>query len=237
MNVCLTRWKSGGQIITPASFCPRCKESISWYDNIPIISFFVLGGKCRHCEKAISLQYPVVETMTAFLFFLSSCCFLKESLFLLITSFFFVSFLVLLSTCDFQWRLLPHLFNNLFILAGLFINVFRFPLLPSVIFTTISGFIIMGSIIFGLFLFFSNGLGGGDIKMVAGLALWMGLLNATYVLIFACVTASFFFFLKAIKRKRVQWKELIPFGPYLAIGALLFWFFPGLEGDFLKWVH
>ena len=129
------------------------------------------------------------------------------------------------------------MFNNLFILAGLFINIFRFPLLPSVILTTISGFIIMGSIIFGLFLFFSNGFGGGDIKMVAGLALWMGLFNAIYVLIFACVTAAFFFFLKAVKRKRVQWKELIPFGPYLAIGALIFWFFPDLEGDFSKWVH
>ena len=90
----------------------------------------------------------------------------------------------------------------------------------------------MGSVMFGLFLFFSNGLGGGDIKMAAGIALWMGLLNAINVLIFACVVASFFFFIRAVKRKRFQWKETIPFGPYLAIGALIFWFFPSLEGNF-----
>jgi len=219
--------------VTPPSYCPRCKKSIAWYDNIPLISFFVLGGKCRYCLKPISWQYPIVESMTAFLFFFSSFSFQKGSKSLVFASFFFVSFLLLLAFSDFLWRLLPHLFNNLFIIAGLFFNVLLNFHSPSAVFTAVCDSIIIGSVVFGMFLIVPNGLGGGDIKMVVGLAIWMGFLKAAGVLIFACFLALLFFFI-LFSSKKIQWKWMIPFGPFLAIGALVFWFFPSLADSFLR---
>src|SRR5260370_15450588 len=95
LNVCLLRWKHRQQIFTPSSFCPQCKKFIRWYDNIPIVSFFLLNGRCRFCNKSISWQYPIVEGITSVLFLVSYWRFSK-SLSLLTVSFFFVSFLILL---------------------------------------------------------------------------------------------------------------------------------------------
>ncbi|MFI5205412.1 MAG: prepilin peptidase, partial [Candidatus Paceibacterales bacterium] len=183
LNVCLVRWKSGGQILTPPSFCPRCKKSIQWFDNIPIVSFFLLGGKCRSCQKPISWQYPMVEMATAALFFANSWKFSKESFPFIVAGFLLVCFLILLVVSDIKWKLLPHLFNNLFILTGFFFIAFYFSSSSSGIFTAASEFIIIGSVMFGLIQFFPNGLGGGDIKLIAGLAVWMGFLKAVLILI------------------------------------------------------
>jgi prepilin signal peptidase PulO-like enzyme (type II secretory pathway) len=142
-------------------------------------------------------------------------------------------FLILLTVSDFLWRLLPHLFNDLFIFSGLIFIVIRSSGLPSAIFTAVFGFFIIGTILFGLIRVFPTGLGGGDLKMLAGLTVWMGLLKALWVLVFACVTASLFFFI-LLMSNRVRWKWMIPFGPFLAIGALIFWFFPNLGDDFLR---
>jgi leader peptidase (prepilin peptidase) / N-methyltransferase len=224
LNVCLIRWKSGGSIISPASSCPRCKKAIYWYDNIPVISFFVLRGKCRFCSKSISWQYPLVEALTSFLFLLCAFRF-QEKTELLVTSFVFASFLVLMTVSDLKWRLLPHSFNNLFILAGLFFSAVLSPATASFSMAIVGGFVVMGSFLFGLNLFFPEGFGGGDIKMVAGLAIWLGVFKTFCVLIFACFVASMaYWFLMRIKKINDGWK--IPFGPYLALGAFLVWFWP-----------
>ncbi|MCK9574093.1 MAG: prepilin peptidase, partial [Candidatus Omnitrophica bacterium] len=68
LNVCIHRLPKDMSIVGPRSFCPHCKHPIRWYDNIPILSYFILKGKCRDCKAAISLRYPFVEIITAVVF-------------------------------------------------------------------------------------------------------------------------------------------------------------------------
>jgi leader peptidase (prepilin peptidase)/N-methyltransferase len=211
LNVCLHRWKSGGQIFYPPSYCPKCHKSILWYDNIPIISFVLLKAQCRFCQKPISWQYPLVELLTAFLFGLSPLCF---------------SDLILLTVSDIQWRLLPHPFNNLYILTGAvfcFINVFS----RVDLYVAASNFVLIGFLLFLTTQFIPKGLGGGDIKMGAALAIWLGLSKTLWAL-----AISFGFglllMLPLLVMKKVTKKTMIPFGPFLASGSLLVWFQPEL---------
>ncbi len=224
LNVCLFRWKSGGQVVTPSSFCPRCEESILWFDNIPILSFLLLKGKCRFCSKPISVQYPLVEAFTGALFFFLAIKFLGNPL-LLVVSLFFASFMVLFIVSDLKWRLLPHPFNNFFIafgilFSGLLSHAPYFSGLES--FRAASAFLLIGAPLFGLGHFFPNGFGGGDIKMVAGLAVWMGVSKTVYAFMIACSAAALFFFALRLS-KRVSWAWRIPFGPFLAFGAMAVW--------------
>jgi len=224
LNVCLIRWKSGGSLISPASSCPHCKKAILKRDNIPLVSFFLLKGKCRFCRKPISRQYPAVEAATSLLFLLCSLRFPEKTEWL-VASFVLSSFLVLMTVSDLKWRLLPHSFNNFFILAGLLFSTVLFPF--SVFFSLgiVGGFVLLGSFLFGLTSFFPEGFGGGDIKMVAGLAIWLGVLKTFCVLIFACFAASIaYWILMRTKIIKHGWK--IPFGPYLAMGTVWVWFWP-----------
>jgi prepilin signal peptidase PulO-like enzyme (type II secretory pathway) len=221
----LFRWKTGGKIFTPPSCCPHCEKSIRWFDNIPVVSFLALKGRCRSCHKAISWQYPMVEIITAFFFYLSSITFSNDP-YLLVFSFVFVGFLVLLGVSDINWRLLPNSFNNLFIFAGLLFQANKHILLASSnAFKASSGFIIIGSLIFAVIKFFPRGLGGGDIKMLAGLAVWVGVFKTLYVLLFAFGVGSLVV-LPFLMVKKVSLKSMIPFGPFIGLGAINVWFFP-----------
>lgn len=226
LNVCLSRWKSGGNIFfPPSSQCPHCHKSILWFDNIPVLSFVFLGAKCRFCHRPISWQYPLVEIFTALLFGLSSLYFSGWPL--RTGSFFFVSFMVILVASDLKWKLLPHLFTNLFVVTGLCFSGIGSVFFSAKIFDAVTGFLLVGFVLYGTTQVIPNGLGGGDIKLGAGLAAWFGLSKSLIVLLFAfgfgtLAVIPFLYF------KMISKKSMIPFGPFLGISSLLFWFWPGL---------
>jgi prepilin signal peptidase PulO-like enzyme (type II secretory pathway) len=120
LNVCLIRWKSGEPVLFPASHCPSCRHLLRWYENIPILSFFALRAKCHYCKAPISWQYPIIEMTTSLLFLFCSLRFNEPVM--VVSSYFFVVFLVLLVASDLKWRLLPHLFNNLLVISAFFFH-------------------------------------------------------------------------------------------------------------------
>jgi len=225
LNVCLYRWKNGGQVVSPSSFCPHCKKTILWFDNIPIVSFFLLMGKCRSCHRPISWQYPMVEFTTAFLFYLSSVKFLGQNTNLLFSSLVFSTFLILLVASDLKWWMLPHLFNNLFILTGLLFSPKPITDYPSIAFNSAANFVLLFIPFVALTLLFPNGFGGGDVKMVAGLSIWLGF-NKSILVLFLSFVAGSFVILPLLILKKISLKTPIRFGPFLGLGSMGVWFWP-----------
>ena len=228
LNVCLFRWKSGGQVFTPPSFCPNCKNEIHWFDNIPLLSFLFLKGQCRFCGESISWQYPLIEITTGLFFFLAAIT-IPETGFIQISSFVFVSFLILLTVSDLKWKLLPHPFTNLFALVGFIFQAIDKSLNLTSFYIVASGFVVVGAIIFTLTQIFHEVLGGGDIKMMLALSVWMGVVKSAYVLLLAFGTGAFAA-LVLLALKKVNRKSTMPFGPFLALGAYVMWFWPRMVG-------
>src|ERR1039458_9954742 len=217
LNVCMSRWKNGKQVLYPPSFCPKCHKTIRWYDNIPILSFILLGAKCRSCHKPISWQYPMIELISCVLFLTCALCFRNDPV-KLFASFTFVSFMILFFMSDFKWKVLPHPFTNLFILIGLALSWRNFFSTNFNSFSVVCGFMGIGSLMYAFFWFYPRGLGGGDVKMLAGLAVWMGFSNSFFVLLFASVV-GFLVVIVLILMKKISRKSTVPFGTFLAVGA------------------
>jgi leader peptidase (prepilin peptidase) / N-methyltransferase len=224
LNVCLFRWKSGGQVFTPPSFCPNCKNKIRWFDNIPVLSFLLLKGRCRFCGEAISWQYPLIETVTGLCFLFSSLN-ASENQIMQTAGFVFVSFLILLVVSDLKWKLLPHPFTNLFALVGFVFQGIHKSVNFTGFYIVASGFVMLGAIIFTLTQIFPEVLGGGDIKMMLALSVWLGVAKSAYVLVLAFGTGAFVALI-LLAFKKVNGKSTMPFGPFLALGAYVIWFWP-----------
>src|SRR5476651_986371 len=122
LNVCIHRWPRNRSVVKPRSHCVRCRKPIAWYDNIPVVSYIVLGGRCRYCRKSISWRYPLVELLTGGLFFVvvlqmgATPVALKMCI--------FSAIMVALIFCDLEKRLLPDQFTIGGMLIGLAFAVF-----------------------------------------------------------------------------------------------------------------
>lgn len=147
----------------------------------------------------------------------------------MVESFFFVSFMVLFVTSDVSWKLLPHPFTNLFVLTGLFFSISGAQNGFSHLFAVAADFILLGFILYGTAQMIPNGLGGGDVKMGAGLAPWLGFSKCIVALLLAFGCGALFT-IPLLLAKKIKKKTMIPFGPFLAAGSLVLWFWP----DFIK---
>ena len=221
LNVCIRRIPAGESLVLPPSHCPRCLHPIKYYDNIPIVSYLLLRGKCRNCRERISLQYPLIELLAALIALL---LFWKFGLTLkFLFSFIFACTLTVITFVDFGHQIIPDVVTLpgipfFFLAAVLAMDV---PWLEAALGILIGGGILY-AIAFGYELIAKReGMGGGDIKLLAMLGAFIGIKNIVLVFLIGPIVALPF----ALYMRFVHNDEVIPFGPFLAIaGAWMFLF-------------
>jgi prepilin signal peptidase PulO-like enzyme (type II secretory pathway) len=193
---------------------------LSWFENVPLFSFMFLRGRCRHCSKPISWQYPLVEASTGILFAIWVFRFPQWNGTSLLSGVIFLSFLVLLTTADIKWLLLPHSMNNLFVACGLLsFWIRRGEWGSKSLLDSLLGFTVFGAVFLFIEAVWPARLGGGDIKMSSGLGAWLGLEKGFEALTLAYGLGALLGIAGMLLGK-TQLKSKIPFGPFLALGGL-----------------
>jgi len=224
-NVLIFRLPREKSVIFPFSFCPSCNKKIKWYDNIPVLSFILLRGKCRACGSKISLQYPLVEIIMGILFALvvNFLGITSKSIALI----FLLFNLVVIAFIDFKWRIIPDEINLSILVAGIIYSLYKMGLLRGIVFS------LTGSLVGFLFLlltahigdkvFKKESLGGGDIKLIAGLGTFLGAKNV-FVCIFLSSILGIFYAVPLYFMSKKRKKE-IPFGPFIMLAGLISFLF------------
>jgi leader peptidase (prepilin peptidase)/N-methyltransferase len=245
INVVALRYRPDQKLeISGRSKCPICRKQLVWYELIPVFSFFLQKGKCRHCGHKLSLQYPLVEILSGLIFVfvpISQISLIGLIIWILI----FLLFL-LLSIIDFRQFVIPNQINLSLAVLGLFLTIFNFQFsifnqLPNFSFLGHYAMIfglyeniwlnrlaaaLLGMFFFGAIIVLSRGraMGWGDFKLAGALGLIFGWPDIVMVLILSFITGALFSILLLIQKKK-KIKEAVPFGPFLAIGASLTFFF------------
>jgi leader peptidase (prepilin peptidase)/N-methyltransferase len=230
LNVCIYRVPRNESIVRPASRCTSCGRPVRFYDNIPVLSYIFLLGKCRYCKAKFSLRYPLIELLNAVLYVLVLRRFGMDSPGVLAVYFVFVSVLLIIFFIDLDYQIIP----NSITMPGIPLAiVLGSAILPDPFYGNellgprgaLAGFAAGGGFfylvaILGKAVFKKDAMGGGDIKMMAmvgGLLGWKGVLLTTFM---GSLSGSVIG-ISLILLKGREWGSRIPFGPYLAIGALI----------------
>ena len=252
LNVCIARLPRDQSIVTPRSHCPRCKKQIDWYDNIPLVSFLVLRGTCRHCGLPISWRYPLVELLNGLLFLWAFAAFgLTGEAGMAMA---LCSALIVITFIDLDHQIIPDVIT----LPGMVIGLLAAPLFMSALeppmafglgrfFPSagpyVAGFVnaLVGLILGGTPLFIIGWLweklrkveamGGGDVKLMGMVGSFLGWKGAYLTIMLGAVTGSVAG-VTLIALKKHEADKVIPFGPYLAVGTLLTLFY---GADIIEW--
>lgn len=236
LNALIYRIPLNINIAFPRSSCPHCKHVISWYENIPVMSYLFLRGKCSNCKNKISLEYPLVEFFTCVCGFLMAPDSLNPSD--LTISFFhfsvFCAFLVHF-IIDIKHQILPDSINIYLGVIFLFVSVFTFPFYHWGLGALIGlGFPYLVSYIFYK-LKGQVGLGGGDIKLWAVLGIYLGPVGVIHNIFLSCFVGAIFggglLLFKIIKRETP-----IPFGPFIILAAAFQIFFEKSFSQLMRYI-
>lgn len=228
LNVCISRLPDKQSIVKPRSRCPKCESDIQWYDNIPMISFIILRAKCRNCGEPISFQYPAVELLTAVLFALLLHRF--TNLPAMIIYMVFTSALVVITFIDLEHFIIPDEISLPGIVIGLLLSllpesVTDGQMLPNSVLDSLIGCVVGAGLLyltalFSLFVLKKEGMGGGDIKLLGMVGAFLGWKLALMTIVLGSVVGSVIG-VTLILVGRHERGSYIPFGPYLALGALV----------------
>lgn len=222
LNVVILRLPNKeASIAFPGSHCPQCKTPLHWYENIPIFSYLSLRGKCRTCKTKISLQYPLVELCMAL--FSAALC-IKFSLSIEFALYFiFLAALLVIIFIDMHHQIIPDSIS----LPGIILG-FAGSLINSQVTWQQSalGILLGGGVLYAVaFSYYliakREGMGGGDIKLLAMIGAFLGYQSLLYVVFFSSLTGSLVGLLAMIKQKKGG-QTRIPFGPFLALGAITY---------------
>ncbi len=224
-NVCIYRLPLYKGVVVGRSFCFQCKKKISWFDNIPVISFIILSGKCRKCKNKISLQYLFVEILSALSFFLIYFIYglTTTTLFLIILS---VGFIIIFFI-DLKHFIIPNSLTFPLMILGFLksFDPYLNPLFPNYINSLIGGLFGYG-IIWSIIFFYKQvrkkeGMGLGDAKLLSVIGFWFGWIAIPFVIFISSIVALFSVIPSLIKKSK-NMSSQIPFGPFLILGCLGF---------------
>jgi leader peptidase (prepilin peptidase)/N-methyltransferase len=240
LNVCIYRWPLDLSVVTPRSHCPQCDAPIAWYDNVPLLSYLILRGRCRRCGKGIPYRYPLVELLTACLF---AGIVWKLGLTLGAAKFcVLVAMLVALMFTDLEERILPDEFTLGGLLVGLAFSPFirvpditahavlglmgiDLPVRAMSVAESLCGAILpAGTLWLGGWLFekfrHKEGLGLGDVKMMAMVGAFLGVSGALLTLLAGAMAGSLIgiIYIKVTKQEMGSYQ--LPFGTFLAAAAI-----------------
>ncbi len=232
-NVCIYRLPKNKQIITGRSFCPKCKKTIKWLDNIPLISFLLLNGKCRKCRKPISLKYFIIELITGIGFLLIYLNF-NNYLTIIFLSVLFLLYLIIFFI-DLKHFIIPDGLNFGIMALAIFKNFlpnFNTSFIHDINQSIIGG--IVGYLSIWIIIYFYRvikkieGMGLGDAKLMTGIGLLFGWQSIPFVLFISAVLGLIFATPSLITKKK-NLRSKIPFGPFIITACLIYF----LYGDFL----
>ncbi|MFP4160160.1 MAG: prepilin peptidase [Desulfobacterales bacterium] len=224
LNVCISRVPEGLSIVSPGSRCPSCGHAIRYYDNIPLISYLLLGARCRSCRAFISPRYPAVELLTG-----------AMAVFVLIKYgpdisaliyFVFIASLIVVTFIDIDYQIIPDKIS----LAGIAAGLAASPLLSQITFTesligAVSGGGSLFAVAMGYYLLTGKeGMGGGDIKLLAMIGAFTGWQGVIFTVFAASATGTVIGLVLMAAAGR-NMKFAVPFGPFLSLGAIAYLFF------------
>jgi leader peptidase (prepilin peptidase)/N-methyltransferase len=221
LNVLIYRLPREKKIVWQRSVCPHCGQKIPIYFNIPLISYLILRGKCHFCKAPISIRYPLVESLNAaaYLFFLYLDGLTPEYA----VHCYFVSSLIVIFFIDLEFQIIPDKITLPGIVVGLAASIFINP--PGVI-NALVGFVVGGGALLavaylGEWMFKKEAMGGGDIKMAAMMGAFVGWQKVLLIFLGGALVGMIVSLVWILFSKKVRSERLIPFGPFLALAALI----------------
>lgn len=259
LNVCIYRLpKEHISIVTPRSRCPHCGKGISWYSNIPIVSWLCLGGACEYCRYPISFRYTFVEMLCSVLFlFFMQYLFLTplgnspfydlsfyQRIVALVIAYYFIGTMIAVTFIDIDYRIIPQVLTHPGIVLAPIVSFF-FPylhpeivvvddihmagLLSSVLGIFVGGGSLYITGVFGKIVFGKEAMGFGDVMLMAFVGGFLGWDSALLIFFSACFIGTFFGIINIMVTK----DHYLPFGPYLASATLIVFLFKNNLIDFV----
>ena len=215
LNVVIARLPEGRSVWRPRSACPGCGTPIAWYDNIPVLSFALLRGRCRACGGAIPWRYPIVEAATGAAFALAYMLLGPTPDFVVAAA--FLAALIAITAIDLSHQIIPDVITLPGILAGVLSNLAtgRVTWLESLL-----GIVVGGGIFLVIILASRGGMGGGDMKLGAMLGAFLGWKLGLLALLLGVLTGGTVALCLLMLGRKGR-KEAIPFGPFLALGGAI----------------
>ena len=227
-NVCIYRLPKEKSVVSGRSYCPKCNKKIVWYDNIPIISFFMLGAKCRRCKKSIPFQYVIVETVNiisfAMIYYIFGISLTTVLLMSLSLSFLIIFFI------DLKHFIIPNEITFTMMIIGFLKSFdpnlhFLFPNYLDSLIGGLFGYGVIWSIIF----FYKQirkkeGMGLGDAKLLSAIGFWFGWFSIPFVIFLSSIIALLSVAPSLINKSK-KFSSQIPFGPYIILGTLIYLIF------------
>ena len=219
-NVCIYRIPRNESIIYPASHCPKCRTTIKPIDNIPLLSYILLKGRCRNCKSKISIQYPVVEFLTGFIYLIIYLIYglsIQTLIYIILSS-----ALIIIAFIDLNEQIVPDVISLPGIVIGFIISFFvtYISFVDSALGIVVGGGIILVISLGGSVIYKKEAMGGGDVKLAAMIGAFLGwryIIISLFLGFFLGALIGIILIVTKIKKR----EDVIPFGPFIILGSFI----------------